>query len=607
MDMTSVFAEITKTAPQDDGSLMVYGKATGGDLDLDQQRCDPAWLSRAMPEWFAIGNVRSQHNPKEAVGKAVEHEVKDDGHWIKANIVDPVAVAKTKAGVFTGFSIGIAGPRVSKSADAPGGVISDGKIVEVSLVDRPALPTAMFTMCKAAKPGMKLKASDFDSDRMLVKCEELTVTEDVEKSADVETTLSADPDETKSAEQAEVEEVDETKTAEPAEEVEPDADLAKALVAAVAGKEGLDAAKAAGEVLNKANGDVPPQYDDEQSDVLNAQAAISIIGKLIVSEASELVDNPAEACDIQILLQAVSALRCFIGREQQQSLGENDVNNGPDVVLLAAEADVEKAKYSAEEMRQMLKDGKAFKNANGEPSYPIGDKDDLSNAIKAVGRGSGDHDAIRAYIQRRAKALGASDMIPDGWSSSGSNKAAEATPVVDEYVEKTVTVTEVNKGAGDFLRYLIDALSQIADEGEPALDKNFEPDLVKGFDVKTVAYGVAFLFKAIASGIEKSDTTLNKSVKAVVETATESTAKSVSSLMERLEKVESMAVPGGPALRRNGSELKKSRQQDLLDLARVEEMKAAEPGIDADLRRGYQTKAARMRAEARTLSAVATN
>jgi hypothetical protein len=81
-----------------------------------------------------------------------------------------------------------------------------------------------------------------------------------------------------------------------------------------------------------------------------------------------------------------------------------------------------KGKYTAEQQREMLDKGEAYRNADGEPSYPIGDSEDLSNAIHAVGRGGAEHDAIRAYIIRRARALGHSDMIPDNWGSDGSLK-----------------------------------------------------------------------------------------------------------------------------------------------------------------------------------------
>lgn len=82
------------------------------------------------------------------------------------------------------------------------------------------------------------------------------------------------------------------------------------------------------------------------------------------------------------------------------------------------------AKYSAAEMRAMLAKGQAMRNAQGEPSFPIADKADLQNAIHAVGRAGKDHDAVRAFIIKRAKALGATDMLPDSWKASGKVKGS---------------------------------------------------------------------------------------------------------------------------------------------------------------------------------------
>lgn len=92
------------------------------------------------------------------------------------------------------------------------------------------------------------------------------------------------------------------------------------------------------------------------------------------------------------------------------------------------------AKYDAEQLRQMLADGHAYKNANGDPSYPIGDVADLDNAVRAVGRGGADHDAIRVYIMGRAKALDASDHIPDSWNSDGSVSADTESKVLRRMV-----------------------------------------------------------------------------------------------------------------------------------------------------------------------------
>ena len=47
-------------------------------------------------------------------------------------------------------------------------------------------------------------------------------------------------------------------------------------------------------------------------------------------------------------------------------------------------------------------------------SYPIATVGDLKNAIQAIGRAK-DPAAAKAHIKRRAKALGASDLVPDGW------------------------------------------------------------------------------------------------------------------------------------------------------------------------------------------------
>ena len=94
---------------------------------------------------------------------------------------------------------------------------------------------------------------------------------------------------------------------------------------------------------------------------------------------------------------------------------------------------VDEAKYDAEQLRAMLAKGHAIKNEDGDPSYPIGDVEDLKKAIKAVGRGGGDHDKIRRYIIRRAKALKATNLLPDDWTTSGAKESL---------VVETATISE---------------------------------------------------------------------------------------------------------------------------------------------------------------------
>ncbi len=82
-------------------------------------------------------------------------------------------------------------------------------------------------------------------------------------------------------------------------------------------------------------------------------------------------------------------------------------------------------KYDTAQLDEMLKKGEAFKNENGEPSFPIADAEDLEDAIRAVGRAGADHDAVRKYIIGRADALGMKDKIPENWNADGSLAADE--------------------------------------------------------------------------------------------------------------------------------------------------------------------------------------
>ena len=141
----------------DDGYMRVKGLATDATLDLDEQICDPEWLKTAMPEWFKIGNIREMHQSK-AIGKAMEMEASGSGFVVEAKIVDAEAARLVSEGIYTGFSVGIKGARVEKSADAPGGMIRSGKIVEVSLVDRPANPSCVIELAKSVK-GELVKGS----------------------------------------------------------------------------------------------------------------------------------------------------------------------------------------------------------------------------------------------------------------------------------------------------------------------------------------------------------------------------------------------------------------------------------------------------------------
>lgn len=94
---------------------------------------------------------------------------------------------------------------------------------------------------------------------------------------------------------------------------------------------------------------------------------------------------------------------------------------------------VSAAKYNADELQKMLDKGQALKNDAGMPAFPIADEEDLGNAISSVGRSKMDHDTVRKFIIKRAKAIGKADAIPDNWKSDGSLMASVA--IDDVYSE----------------------------------------------------------------------------------------------------------------------------------------------------------------------------
>lgn len=273
MSQTTAYAEIVKAERNADGDLVVVGKATGPDLDLDQQICDPEWLKSAMPAWMSSGgNIREQHSSI-AAGVATELEQSGDSWMVTATVVDPVSARKVEKGVLKGFSIGIRSPRVVKDAAAPGGRIVGGTVVETSLVDRPANPTCTLTLAKMAKPG---PAAAAEVSKGLVRVEELH-----------------------------------DRSSEP-------------LAAVEALLKGFD-------LVAVQKGDQAGDIADAQ------QAIAIIAGLIQAEAACLADGMTSEACDIELLLGAVRALEWFICREQKEpTMAHVELSDTPDAEKAAA-------------------------------------------------------------------------------------------------------------------------------------------------------------------------------------------------------------------------------------------------------------------------------
>ena len=174
--MAKLYAEIAKMEAQDDGTVKVWGYASSEAVDSDGEIIAAEAMKAAIPDYMKFGAVREMHGSN-AAGTAIEINVEDDGRtFFGAHIVDPVAVTKVKTGVYKGFSIGgsvTARDELNKSQ------ITGLKLTEISLVDRPANPDAVFTCYKADKPKDEEEAVDKD-DKPAEKTDE-TPADDTEK------------------------------------------------------------------------------------------------------------------------------------------------------------------------------------------------------------------------------------------------------------------------------------------------------------------------------------------------------------------------------------------------------------------------------------------
>lgn len=176
-----IYAEIAKSEPQDDGTIKVWGYASSPSEDSDGETITADAIAAALPEYMKFGCVREMHQAK-AAGTALEATVQDDGRtWFGAHIVDSQAVKKVQAKVYKGFSIG---GKVLKRDEADINKITEIKLVEVSLVDRPANPDAVFTMFKAdgidQPTGRKDELSAIDQLTVIVNKGDITPSKLVE-------------------------------------------------------------------------------------------------------------------------------------------------------------------------------------------------------------------------------------------------------------------------------------------------------------------------------------------------------------------------------------------------------------------------------------------
>lgn len=90
----------------------------------------------------------------------------------------------------------------------------------------------------------------------------------------------------------------------------------------------------------------------------------------------------------------------------------DDVEKAEEVLFDEDETDIFKADFSEKERKKLAKKKEALPDG----SFPIRNASDLKNAIQAIGRAK-DPTKAKAWIKKRAKALGKEDLLPDTWKA----------------------------------------------------------------------------------------------------------------------------------------------------------------------------------------------
>ena len=159
----TLFLPFSKVETEADGSVVFEAIATSEALDTQNEIVQYEASVKAFGEWTeafikatdgqSLGNIRAMHQPI-AAGKAIAWSADDRRRQISltGKVVDADSARKVRERVYTGLSIAAPGPSVTRvTRDLDGrkvGVITDYRLAEVSLVDKPANPEAIVTMVK---------------------------------------------------------------------------------------------------------------------------------------------------------------------------------------------------------------------------------------------------------------------------------------------------------------------------------------------------------------------------------------------------------------------------------------------------------------------------
>lgn len=417
MSRLNMFIPIAKV---DVEKRTVYGVATAEAEDLSGEICDYASTKPYFQDWstkFAdvtggksLGNLRAMHG-KIAAGKLTAIDFDDAGKriTIAAKVVDDAEWAKVQEGVYTGFSQG--GRYVKRWADESTGLTRyTAQPNEVSLVDMPCLPGATFEVVKAAgaveRVPFKTVIEDPTPDAIKVKAEDMAKAAPGKTWRDFADAAFNDLAKAAMATAALAQNA-------PGEGDNPDAEIDDGSSKMDDDSQMTDAeVEAAGNRVDTRPPEGPRPGETSRKVYEPKQVWRAGPEGPYFERKAEAVKHMKAEEDSAAAKAAASPLSAALAKAEA-ALGI-EKGAAPDPLAAAIEAlfpSVAKRTFSAEQRKAAAKSGSAMSDG----SFPIENKEDLSNAIQAYGRAK-DKPKAKAHIEARAKALGAENMLPDSWT-----------------------------------------------------------------------------------------------------------------------------------------------------------------------------------------------
>lgn len=466
-DALKLFIPITKI---DAAKRLVYGVATAEQPDIAKEICDYATTKPLYQVWSegfskvtdgkSLGNLRVMHG-NVAAGKLTDIAFNDDAKKIEicAKVVDDAEWNKVQEGVYTGFSQG--GKYIKRWKDGDFTRYT-AEPVEISLVDAPCLPEATFEIVKVdgSTEMRKFKA-----------VETLKAPSAQDIAAKAQELAKAAGDETKWQDHIAAAELELTKVflaiSEPAAKLETPVD------------------NEVGEQV-WVNPRLPGKTFKKKADLRQA---------LIDLDAQETATKTAKP-----VLDALKTITDALTTQGGDAGAGGKTDPVVKVDLPAGDGNIlDKKDYSDDERAAMAKDGRALKDG----SFPIDNKTDLENAVKAHGRSSNKAVAKR-HIIKRAKALKATDLLPADWSGSTKDKGASKV-AGDGDLQKGVWLCDV----ANMLSLLaqLESAEEVAGREEWGPFLNLSPELRASFRtlVSSMAELMAEMLDAVVDEIKGDD------------------------------------------------------------------------------------------------------